>query len=664
MNRFSKNLDGLLTCALLGAALSGCAAPTPVVRQGDKVSLSFDCRLPGGGLAVTTRPEAALAGETKSAIYLPRTGSAAVEFTAGTAGAANGQERIPFEQEVMQRLAPLTVGLKEGGRAQIALSAERFPVSSPNEKTVRLARVRNRPKELRLTPEVFRQQAGKDPAVGDAFKKDREMAGEVVEVSDREVVVRFTPAGSESLATPFGPAAVRELSDRYEIEFPATKGQLVRVGSIVGRIADVDDYISIDFGHPFGGDVLACDVEVVKVESPAAKSGTVGSAAVAVAGGTGVGDPVQPKQLEDGPTVAKAPVGKKAEEGKTTAVDAAVSGDLAAVHYTARLSDGTLVYSTRGSVADNPAEKKSPWFGSPKKPGPEPVAVGGRAVLPGVGEAVAGMSVGQKKRLELPPEHAFGPSDPSRMERLPLSHTMPRTITLPADQYVSRFGSFPTPGKEIPLTPYFPARVEAVREREVELALMVENGKSYDDPFGTTTVALDGENVVTTLKPVIGSTFPGATGPGVITRSDGTSFTVDTNNPLAGKTIMVELELASLTRSVDLPSAQFPWSEDHDAALARAKKEGKPAVLVLYADWCGFCKQLFGETIPDPRIRELRDRFAWIKVNSDKDAGLRGRYGQNGFPMVVLFNADGSLAVKLDGYQEASRLRAALEEVL
>lgn len=86
--------------------------------------------------------------------------------------------------------------------------------------------------------------------------------------------------------------------------------------------------------------------------------------------------------------------------------------------------------------------------------------------------------------------------------------------------------------------------------------------------------------------------------------------------------------------------------------------------MVLHADWCSFCKKLFSETMPDPRISSLRDRFTWIKVNSDKLADIKKLYGQEGYPMIVLFRADGTLARKLDGYQEAAVLRAALQEVM
>jgi len=214
------------------------------------------------------------------------------------------------------------------------------------------------------------------------------------------------------------------------------------------------------------------------------------------------------------------------------------------------------------------------------------------------------------------------------------------------------------------LTPYFPARVSAVREREVELHFLAEDGKTYSEPFGNTTVKVIGEEIVTTLTPKIGARFPLPEGEGLIVSSDGTQVTVDQNHPLAGKTIVIELELTDLTGSVFLPKGDLPWQEDHDASLAAAKQAGKPALLVLHADWCSFCKKLFSETIPDPRITALRDRFAWLRVNSDKLAEYKKRYGQDGYPMIVLFRPDGTVAFKKEGYLDAAQLSSIMREVL
>ncbi len=353
---------------------------------------------------------------------------------------------------------------------------------------------------------------------------------------------------------------------------------------------------------------------------------------------------------------------KKAPE--TEAAGSVAAGDLADVEYSASLEDGALFFTTREKVAKDPATRKISWYNDPPHFSSEAVTAGKAAFLPGIGEAVTSMRVGEKKRLVLSPEQAFGQPDPKKATKLPLSRTLPKKVSLGAEEYVKQFGGFPAVGREVPVTPYFPARVTAVGEKEVTLELLAENGKSYPEPYGTTTVTVAGDRITLALAPRIGAALPLQNGVGIITASDDSSFTVDMNNPLAGKKIVIDLELTGLTKAAALPAGDYPWQDKHDEALAQAKSAGKPAVLVLYADWCSFCKKLFGETMPDPRITSLRDRFAWVKVNSDKQAEYKQRYGQDGFPMIVLFRADGSIDRKLNGFQEPAALRAALQGVL
>jgi FKBP-type peptidyl-prolyl cis-trans isomerase 2 len=343
---------------------------------------------------------------------------------------------------------------------------------------------------------------------------------------------------------------------------------------------------------------------------------------------------------------------------------AAAYGDLVIVDYQAMLEDGSLFLATQKEVAENQAQKKVSWYSVPNSYRPEAITVGKPARLPAIGGAVVGMKPGETKRLTLTPEQAFGLPDPRKRMQFPLAITLPRVVTLPAEEYVKRAGAFPVVGQELQLTPYFPARVTAVREKDVDLEFLVEDGKSFKEPFGATVVKMSDKGITTTLTPVIGSSFPLQGGSGIITSSDGKTFTVDQNHPLAGKTVVIDLTLNAVTQAVDLPVGDLPWQEEHDAGLAAARKSGRPAVMVLHADWCSYCKKLFSETMPDPRISSLRDQFTWIKVNSDKLSEYKKRYGQEGFPMIVLFRADGTLARTLDGYQDAAVLRAALQDVL
>jgi FKBP-type peptidyl-prolyl cis-trans isomerase 2 len=663
MSQCLKKIKCLSISALIGLPLVACTTTPAVVSSGDKVEMSFTCRLPDGKLAATTRLDLSLTGEQKSPLYLPRTGSETITVTAGLQPSDTvKRDRQPFEQEIVQRLALMIPGMTEGEHLQWILEAERYPLLSSTDKQVKMATVRKRQKEMRLSVEEYTGKSGKKPEVGQKFVLDKLVPGQVSEVTDKEVVIRFAPVHGSDLMTPFGPVTVKEMADHYELEIAAKQGSLIRTGGMAGRIIAIDNQsMTIDYRHPFADEKLNCEIKVEKVVQPDSLPQQV--SVPASASPVPDLDPKIAGQLEDAlRTMNKKQSDPGADGG--TAIIAAVNGDLATVAYTAMLEDGTIFYTNRKAVADDSALKKAAWFAASKSFAGESVPVGKAALFPGIGEALSGMNVGSSKRVTLLPEQGFGPSDPQKFGQLPLVRTIPRTMTVSAEEYVKRFGSFPIVGQEIPLTPYFPGKVAAVREREVELDMVAENGKSFSEPFGTTVITLDGVNVITTLKPVIGTIFPGQSGFGIITASDATSFTVDMNNPLAGKTVIIDLELTALTKAAELAAGDLPWQEDHDAALAAAKKDGKPAVLVLHAEWCSFCKKLFNETMPDPRISSLSDKFVWIKVNSDKLSDFKRTYGQNGFPMIVLFKGDGSMVQKLDGYQEPSKLRAMLEELI
>jgi FKBP-type peptidyl-prolyl cis-trans isomerase 2 len=645
----------LSTAALL--ALTGCAPPA-VVQPGDRVEIGFTCRLPGGELAASTQPDAALANETKSVLYLPRTGPEMIEVTAGPQPPEIARrDRMPFEEEIVQRLALTLPGLQEGQQVQRDLEAERYPAASANERSVRMATTRKREKELRLSREEYTLRTGREPEVGQPFASDPLLPGTVSEVRDKEVLIRFKPLQGQPLELPFGPVTVRELDDRYELDIAAESGRLIRTGAMAGRISAVaDGSMTLDFGHPFGGEKLRCAVRVGQVIRPAPAASTSSAAAPALA----AAEPLDQRAV----SAALLKDALRYQNETAPVVVAAVAGDLAIVNYSALLEDGTVFYSTRLSVADDPAVRKTAWFKAPKNDGGEVVAVGKAALLPGIGEALNGMNVGEKKRITLNSEQAFGSADPQKLQQLPLVRRLPLTVTIPAEEYVKRFNGFPTIGQEVPLTPYFPARVTMLREKEVELNLLAQDGIHIKEPFGETVITVGPDGITTTLTPVIGGLFPVQGGVGVITAADATTFTLDTNNPLAGKTITIDLELTALTPAAGLPAGDLPWQEEHAAGLSKATAEGKPVVLVLHADWCGFCKRLFSETMPDARISSLRDRFVWIRVNSDQQTDIKKLYGQEGYPMIVLFRADGSRARTLDGYQNAAVLRAALQEVL
>jgi thiol:disulfide interchange protein len=175
-------------------------------------------------------------------------------------------------------------------------------------------------------------------------------------------------------------------------------------------------------------------------------------------------------------------------------------------------------------------------------------------------------------------------------------------------------------------------------------------------------VAVAERHITTTLEPQLGAPFPMKDGVGIITATDGMTFTVDFNHPLAGKAIVLDLEVVSVSPA--LQGASIDWIDDYEAGLSMAKRDSKPVFLILHADWCDWCKKTFSKTLPDPRIIAFRERFIWVQVNSDKEQKYKKQYGQEGFPMMVLLNPDGLVLKKINGYRDAAALRDELKAVL
>ncbi len=102
---------------------------------------------------------------------------------------------------------------------------------------------------------------------------------------------------------------------------------------------------------------------------------------------------------------------------------------------------------------------------------------------------------------------------------------------------------------------------------------------------------------------------------------------------------------ASAAREREREGAGLTWLGDETAALALAKREGRPVIIDFWADWCTACKELDRLAWSDPRVQAEASRFVALKLDgtdgSDAFQRVTEKYGIVGMPTVVFIDGHG-----------------------
>jgi thioredoxin-related protein len=105
----------------------------------------------------------------------------------------------------------------------------------------------------------------------------------------------------------------------------------------------------------------------------------------------------------------------------------------------------------------------------------------------------------------------------------------------------------------------------------------------------------------------------------------------------------------------------LPWEKDFETAKAKAVEQNKPLFVMMTATWCGPCKKLEAETLPNKRIQEALNDFIWVQAFEDKD--VESKYQCNGYPTLVFVDANSDKVFSRSvGYQPVNTfLRTAIQ---
>jgi FKBP-type peptidyl-prolyl cis-trans isomerase 2 len=246
------------------------------VQAGDIIDINYVCRLRTGEVAAAS--SICADSDKKSNIFVARKETSPVSIVAAEPDEPLMEKLrpAPFEKEILEMLARKTAGMKEGEKRQTELKAQMIPGRIEQEGFAQLARVRTREKEMKMPRGDYEFRAGKSPEIGQDFFYDPAFHGQVTEVTDEYVTIKFPNPGNKT-ETPFGPGRIREEGETYKVDIDAREGSLVRTGNKIGRISRVDDkVITIDYRHPFGYEELVCDVTVEQIRKAVAEERAAG----------------------------------------------------------------------------------------------------------------------------------------------------------------------------------------------------------------------------------------------------------------------------------------------------------------------------------------------------------------------------------------------------
>jgi len=108
------------------------------------------------------------------------------------------------------------------------------------------------------------------------------------------------------------------------------------------------------------------------------------------------------------------------------------SGDFVYIEYTAKVSDsGEIFDTTREEIA-----KEAGIFSERIKYGPLPIIVDAGFVIPGLNDAIKEMEVGEKKKVLIPPEKAFGERNEELVKLIPEARFKEQDVDVIPGSYV------------------------------------------------------------------------------------------------------------------------------------------------------------------------------------------------------------------------------------
>ncbi len=261
-------------------------------------------------------------------------------------------------------------------------------------------------------------------------------------------------------------------------------------------------------------------------------------------------------------------------------------GDNVSVDYIGSLQDGKVFDTSIESVA-----RAHDLFTPERAYTPLNFTAGRPGVIEGFSEGVIGMKVGETKVLTIPPEKAYGPINPSRINVYPriqeIPARFPRVIEFPAGQFEGVFGAghkigdivtLPNTainmtvknissnvslsynfkvGDKIPSSGLpWNTTVVKIDDKNITVEYSVKKNDTFQlqidqfqkAPWSTTVINVSSMNITLKHNAIPDTQIQSMFGPPIRVRFNETSIIMDANSELAGKTLIFNVTLRAFNK--------------------------------------------------------------------------------------------------------------------
>lgn len=105
---------------------------------------------------------------------------------------------------------------------------------------------------------------------------------------------------------------------------------------------------------------------------------------------------------------------------------------------------------------------------------------------------------------------------------------------------------------------------------------------------------------------------------------------------------------------------QFSWSQvnnkpadiSYEQALIQSKKENKPILIMLYANWCPHCNTMKSTVLSDTKVVEFLEKnyiYVWKDIETAEGLEIKEKYKTQGLPTFLFLDANETVLYSIKG---------------